>query len=38
VHPILELAGTDPDLGVGRPGLTLNDLVRSVIGRLDAFL
>ena len=40
VNPILELAGIAPDfdLGVGHPGLTLNELVRSVIERLDAFL
>jgi UDP-N-acetylglucosamine 2-epimerase (non-hydrolysing) len=39
VKPILELAGIEPDvdLGVGHPGLTLNDLVRSVIERFDAF-
>ena len=39
VAPILELAGIEPDddLDVGRPGLTLNDLVPSVIGRLDEF-
>jgi UDP-N-acetylglucosamine 2-epimerase (non-hydrolysing) len=39
VKPILDLAGVAPDadLGVGHPGLTLNDLVTSVIGRLDAF-
>ena len=39
VQPILELVGIEPDtdLGVGRPGLTLNDLFRLVIERLDAF-
>ena len=39
VEPILELAGIEPDidLGVGHPGLTLNDLVRAVIERLDTF-
>ena len=39
VKPILELAGIEPDvdLGVGHPGLTLNELVRLVIERLDAF-
>lgn len=38
VAPILELAGieADHDLDVGRPGLTLNDLVTSVITGLDA--
>ena len=40
VEPILELAGIVPDhdLEVGRPGLTLNDLVGMVIERLDAYL
>ena len=40
VRPILELAGIEPDvdLDVGHPGLTLNSLVRSVIGQLDEFL
>jgi UDP-N-acetylglucosamine 2-epimerase (non-hydrolysing) len=39
VAPILELAGIEPDhdLEVGHPGLTLNDLVKSVIERLDAY-
>jgi len=39
VAPILELAGIEPDydLEVGRPGLTLNDLVATVVTRLDAF-
>lgn len=39
VEPILELAGIVPDhdLEVGRPGLTLNDLVGMVIERLDAY-
>jgi UDP-N-acetylglucosamine 2-epimerase (non-hydrolysing) len=39
VEPILELAGIVPDhdLEVGRPGLTLNDLVGEVIERLDTF-
>ena len=39
VKPILELAGIEPDhdLDVGHPGLTLNDLVTSVIARLDAY-
>ena len=39
VAPILQLAGIEPDhdLEVGRPGLTLNDLVVSVISGLDAF-
>ena len=39
VAPILELAAVEPDfdLDVGRPGLTLNDLVAAVIERLDAF-
>src|SRR5262245_22630239 len=39
VAPILELASIEPDidLDVGHPGLTLNDLVASVIERLDAF-
>lgn len=39
VAPILELAGieSDVDLGVGHPGLTLNDLVSTAIDRLDAF-
>ena len=39
VKPILELAGVIPDhdLAVGRPGLTLNDLVATVITGLDAF-
>jgi UDP-N-acetylglucosamine 2-epimerase (non-hydrolysing) len=40
VGPILELAGIDPDvdLGVGRAGLSLNDLVAEVIQGLDRFL
>ncbi len=39
VAPILDLAGIEPDfdLDVGRPGLTLNDLVASVVQRLDEF-
>ncbi len=39
VTPILELAEIEPDhdLDVGRPGLTLNDLVSAVIVGLDAF-
>lgn len=39
VAPILELAAIEPDvdLDVGRPGLTLNDLVAEVVERLDAF-
>src|SRR5688500_13807665 len=39
VKPILELAGIEPDidLGVGQPGLTLNELVQLVIERLDSF-
>ena len=39
VAPILQLAGieADVDLGVGHPGLTLNDLVRLVMERLDSF-
>jgi UDP-N-acetylglucosamine 2-epimerase (non-hydrolysing) len=39
VAPILELAGieADVDLDVGQPGLTLNELVRLVIERLDAY-
>jgi UDP-N-acetylglucosamine 2-epimerase (non-hydrolysing) len=39
VDPILELGAIEPDvdLGVGRPGLTLNDLVATVVTRLDAF-
>jgi UDP-N-acetylglucosamine 2-epimerase (non-hydrolysing) len=39
VAPILELAGLEPDLdlGVGHPGLTLNELVRLVIERLDGY-
>jgi UDP-N-acetylglucosamine 2-epimerase (non-hydrolysing) len=39
VAPILGLAGIEPDvdLDVGRPGLTLNDLVATVIEKLDAF-
>jgi len=39
VKPILELAGIEPDLdlGVGHPGLTLNELVGRVIERLDGF-
>ena len=39
VRPILELADIEPDhdLDVGRPGLTLNDLVALVIVRLDEF-
>jgi UDP-N-acetylglucosamine 2-epimerase (non-hydrolysing) len=39
VTPILELAGIVPDmdLEVGRPGLTLNELFRLIIERLDAF-
>ena len=39
VDPILALADITPDvdLEVGRPGLTLNDLVATVIQRLDAF-
>ncbi len=40
VDPILALAEITPDfdLEVGRPGLTLNELVSTVIARLDAFL
>jgi UDP-N-acetylglucosamine 2-epimerase (non-hydrolysing) len=39
VAPILELAGIVPDfdLEVGHPGLTLNDLVATVITRFDAY-
>jgi UDP-N-acetylglucosamine 2-epimerase (non-hydrolysing) len=39
VAPILELAGIEPDmdLGVGRPGLTLNELVASVVSGLDRY-
>jgi UDP-N-acetylglucosamine 2-epimerase (non-hydrolysing) len=39
VQPILDLAGIEPDvdLDVGHPGLTLNELVSTVMGRLDAF-
>jgi UDP-N-acetylglucosamine 2-epimerase (non-hydrolysing) len=39
VAPILELAGIVPDfdLGVGHPGLTLNDLVAAVVTRFDAY-
>jgi UDP-N-acetylglucosamine 2-epimerase (non-hydrolysing) len=39
VRPVFELAGIEPDFdfGVGRPGLTLNDLVASVIAGLDRF-
>jgi UDP-N-acetylglucosamine 2-epimerase (non-hydrolysing) len=39
VKPILDLAGIEPDvdLGVGRPGMTLNDLVSSVIRGVDSF-
>ncbi len=39
VAPILELASIEPDhdLDVGRPGLTLNELVTSVVTGLDAF-
>ena len=39
VAPILELAAIEPDhdLDVGRPGLTLNELVTSVVSGLDAF-
>jgi UDP-N-acetylglucosamine 2-epimerase (non-hydrolysing) len=39
VAPILELAGieSDHDLEVGHPGLTLNELVATVITRLDAY-
>ena len=39
VDPILALADITPDfdLEVGRPGLTLNELVSTVISRLDAF-
>ena len=39
VAPILELAGIEPDfdLGVGRPGLTLNELAGTVISRFDAY-
>lgn len=38
VDPILALGEIEPDadLAVGRPGLTLNDLVASVVTRLDA--
>lgn len=37
VGPILELAGITPDadLDVGRPGLTLNDLMSTVVQRVD---
>ena len=40
VDPILALAEITPDfdLEVGRPGLTLNELVSTVISRLDALL
>ena len=40
VAPILESGVIEPDidLEVGHPGLTLNDLVATVITRLDAFL
>jgi UDP-N-acetylglucosamine 2-epimerase (non-hydrolysing) len=39
VDPILELGAVEPDvdLGVGRPGLSLNDLVATVITQVDAF-
>jgi len=39
VRPILELAEIEPDidLEVGRPGLTLNELVSSVITGVDRF-
>jgi UDP-N-acetylglucosamine 2-epimerase (non-hydrolysing) len=39
VKPILDLAGIEPDfdLGVGHPGLTLNDLASSVIQGLDRY-
>lgn len=39
VAPILELAGIEPDfdLGVGHPGLTLNELVATVISRFDGY-
>jgi UDP-N-acetylglucosamine 2-epimerase (non-hydrolysing) len=39
VRPILELAGIEPDmdLEVGYPGLTLNELVCSVIAGVDRF-
>ncbi len=39
VAPIFELAGVEPDLDleVGRPGLTLNDLISSVVKTLDAY-
>jgi UDP-N-acetylglucosamine 2-epimerase (non-hydrolysing) len=39
VAPILELADVEPDLdlGVGHPGLTLNELVSSVVTTLDGF-
>ena len=39
VDPILELGAIVPDvdLGVGRPGLSLNDLIATVVTRLDAF-
>lgn len=39
VLPILELAHIVPDfdLGVGHPGLTLNELASAVISRLDAY-
>jgi UDP-N-acetylglucosamine 2-epimerase (non-hydrolysing) len=39
VAPILELAGITPDfeLGIGHPGLTLNELAANVISRLDAY-
>ena len=40
VDPILALADITPDfdLEVGHPGLTLNELVSTVISRLDGFL
>jgi UDP-N-acetylglucosamine 2-epimerase (non-hydrolysing) len=39
VAPILELAGIEPDfdLGVGHPGLTLNELMATVVTRLDEY-
>jgi UDP-N-acetylglucosamine 2-epimerase (non-hydrolysing) len=39
VAPILELAGVEPDfdLGVGHPGLTLNELVATVVTRFDEY-
>ena len=39
VAPILELGAIEPDydLGVGHPGLTLNELVSSVVTDLDRF-